>query len=76
VIEVGVIVRQKEKGGPWWVFVNHQGKRQSKLVGDKPTAEAVDRLDDESNMNIFHDNETINNATKTICRSPRQNTFL
>jgi hypothetical protein len=38
---MGVIVRQKEKGGPWWVFLNHQGKRRSKLVGDKPTAVAV-----------------------------------
>jgi len=40
---MGVTVRQKNKGGPWWVFLNHQGKRRSKLVGDKPTAEAVAR---------------------------------
>jgi len=112
---MGVTVKQKEKGALWWVFLNHQGKRRSKLVGDKPSAEAVakehgvflayvknqlghhsisvtvdiyghltpganreavDRLDDVSNMNLFHDNERINNATNTICRRPRKNTLL
>ncbi len=38
---MGVKIRQKTKGGPWWVFLNHQGKRKSKCVGDKQTAEAV-----------------------------------
>jgi integrase len=40
---VGVTVRQKIKGGPWWVFLIHQGRRRSKLVGDRATAEAVAR---------------------------------
>jgi len=40
---MGVVVRQKTKGKgqSWWVFVSHQGKRVSKLVGDKKAAEAV-----------------------------------
>lgn len=40
---MGVTVRQKqpEKGKPWWVFINHQGKRKAKLVGDKKAADAV-----------------------------------
>lgn len=40
---MGVTVRQKVRNGPWWVFLNHQGKRKSKCVGDKATAEAVAR---------------------------------
>lgn len=42
---MGVIVRQKTKGKgmPWWVFVTHQGKRQSMKVGDKKSAEKVAR---------------------------------
>lgn len=37
---MGVTVRQKVKGSgqPWWVFVTHDGKRWSKKVGDKATA--------------------------------------
>jgi integrase len=40
---MGVIVKQKHKGkgNPWWVFINHQGKRKSIKVGDKSAAEAV-----------------------------------
>ena len=40
---MGVIVRQKVKGKgqPWWVFISHNGKRTSRKVGDKPSAEAV-----------------------------------
>lgn len=40
---MGVVVRQKVKGKgkPWWVFISHNGKRASKLVGDKGAAEAV-----------------------------------
>ena len=40
---MGVTVRQKSKGKgkPWWVFIAHNGKRKSKLVGDKAAAEAV-----------------------------------
>lgn len=42
---MGVTVRQKEKGKgkPWWVFINHNGHRQAKKVGDKAAAEAVAR---------------------------------
>ncbi len=40
---MGVKVRQKikGKGKPWWVFVNHQGKRTSMRVGNKKSAEKV-----------------------------------
>ena len=40
---MGVTVRQKTKGKgqSWWVFVAHQGRRISKLVGDKQAAEKV-----------------------------------
>ena len=40
---MGVVVRQKKpgKGKPWWVFINHEGMRQSKCVGDKAAAEEV-----------------------------------
>ncbi len=35
---MGVSVRQKKPGGPWWIFVSHHGKRTSKQVGDKKDA--------------------------------------
>jgi integrase len=35
---MSVQVRQKNKGGPWWVFVNHGGKRKSKSVGSRKAA--------------------------------------
>ena len=36
---MAVTVREKVSGsGTWWVFVNHRGKRLSKRVGDKATA--------------------------------------
>jgi integrase len=40
---MGVKIRQKIKGrgNPWWVFVSHNNKRTSKLVGDKGAAEEV-----------------------------------
>jgi integrase len=40
---MGVLVRQrpKGKGNPWWVFINHDGERQAKKIGDKAAAEAV-----------------------------------
>lgn len=40
---MGVTVRQKSKGKgkPWWVFINHNGNRTSKLVGDKAAAQDV-----------------------------------
>ena len=39
---MGVSVREKPNGsGVWWVFVRHQGKRTSKRVGQKRTAETV-----------------------------------
>jgi hypothetical protein len=41
--KMGVTVRQKVrgKGNPWWVFIAHNGKRKSKMVGDKAAAEAL-----------------------------------
>ena len=40
---MGVIVRQKVlgKGNPWWVFIAHNGKRTSRMVGSKTAAENV-----------------------------------
>ena len=39
---MAVIVREKKKGsGVWWIFINHQGKRRSKRIGDKRTANNV-----------------------------------
>jgi len=39
---VGVVVREKKLGSNiWWVFATHQGRRRSKLVGDRKAAEAV-----------------------------------
>ena len=39
----GVLVRQrpKGKGNPWWIFINHDGERQAKKIGDKAAAEVV-----------------------------------
>ena len=43
---MGVTVRQKTKGKgkPWWVFINHNGKRKSKIIGDKKAAQKVARM--------------------------------
>ena len=40
---MGVTVRQKVpgKGNAWWVFVAHNNKRTSRMVGDKKAAEDV-----------------------------------
>ena len=39
---MAVLVREKVKdSGVWWVFINHQGKRRSKKIGDKATAKKV-----------------------------------
>ncbi len=40
---MGVIVRQKVKGkgNPWWVFVAHNNKRISRMIGEKKAAEEV-----------------------------------
>lgn len=39
---MGVRVREKVKGsGIYWVFINHKGKRRSKKIGDKKTANSV-----------------------------------
>ena len=39
---MAVIVREKVKdSGVWWIFINHQGKRRSKKIGDKRTANNV-----------------------------------
>ena len=42
---MGVTVRQKVKGKgkPWWVFVNHDNQRTSKMIGSKAAANAVAR---------------------------------
>jgi len=40
---MGVTVRQKRKGKgeSWWIFVAHNGKRTSRCIGDRQTAERV-----------------------------------
>lgn len=40
---MGVTVRQKVKGKgkPWWIFINHNGQRASKRIGDKKATEGV-----------------------------------
>jgi integrase len=40
---MGVTVRQKKKGrgNPWYVFVHHNGRIQSKKVGDKKIADSI-----------------------------------
>lgn len=40
---MAVTVRQKQPGknNPWYVFINHGGKRKAKCIGDKKAAEAV-----------------------------------
>ena len=38
---MGVKVRQKD--GKWYVFINHNGQRKAKCVGDKRAAEEVRR---------------------------------
>lgn len=41
---MGVKVREKVKNSvEWWVFINHKGRRRSKKIGDKRTANAVAR---------------------------------
>lgn len=34
-------VKVKQWKGGWWVFINHQGKRKAKRIGDKKTAQKV-----------------------------------
>ena len=39
---MGVKVREKVKySGEWWIFSNQKGKRRSKKIGDKRTANNV-----------------------------------
>ena len=42
---MGVTVRQKVKGkgNPWYVFVNHDNQRTSKMIGSKDAAQKVAR---------------------------------
>lgn len=40
---MGVTVRQKARGGPWWVFLRHNGHRTSKRVGDRRAAARLAR---------------------------------
>lgn len=37
---MGVKVKERPpKSGVWWIFINHNGKRKSKRVGDRKLAE-------------------------------------
>ena len=44
---MGVKVRERPAGsGVWWIFIDHQGKRKAKKVGDKKTAiEAAKKIE-------------------------------
>ena len=82
---MGVTVRQKQpgKGNPWWVFIHHQGKRRSKIVGDKKTADAVaarirtklklgefNMLEEENPCPLFKDyaEQWFKSHVKTFCK--------
>ena len=59
---MGVKVRQK--GGKWYVFINHHGQRKAKYVGDsKRAAEEVKRKLEEKltlgEFAIMADNSTV-----------------
>ena len=42
--ELAMGVKVRQKGGKWYVFINHQGRRKAKCVGDsKRAAEEVKR---------------------------------
>ena len=30
---MGVTVRQELRGGDWWIFIHHNGRRESKAIG-------------------------------------------
>ena len=39
---MGVIVKEKVKGsGEWWIFIHHNGKKNTKKIGDQDLAETV-----------------------------------
>jgi integrase len=39
-VKMGIKIREKQPGsGEWWLFIHHAGRRRSKKVGDKATAE-------------------------------------
>ena len=50
---MGVTVRQKErgKGKPWWVFINHKGRRKSIMVGSREAAQKVaDKIEEDLSL--------------------------
>jgi len=67
---MGVVVRQKVRGrgNPWWVFINHQGKRKSVKVGDKTKAQEVaakiEKALAEKKLNIHESNKTFGNYAR------------
>lgn len=81
---MGVIVKQKikGKGKPWWVFINHNGMRKAKMIGDKPAAEDVAsrirrklklgefRIEDEKRLPLFRDytKKWLEGYAKTACK--------
>jgi integrase len=46
-VDMGVKIREKPKGsGVWWIFINHNGKRKSKRVGNEKAArEAAEKIE-------------------------------
>ena len=53
---MGVIVREKEKSsGEWWIFINHKGKRASKLIGSRKAAkETAGKIEKEIALERFN----------------------
>jgi len=52
---MGVKVRERPAGsGVWWIFIDHQGKRKAKKVGDKRTAiEAAKKIEAKLTLREF-----------------------
>jgi integrase len=68
---MGVKVREKPKNsGNWWVFINHQGRRKAKKIGNKRAAEEVARKIEAklalSGMELFSDQETQKSKASTF----------
>jgi len=65
---MAVIVREKPKGsGSWWIFINHQGKRKSKKIGndEKLARNVAEKIKAKLVLNELNV-EKINDKSKTF----------
>ena len=72
---MGVKVREKPKNsGVWWVFINHQGRRKAKKIGNKRAADEVAKKIEAklalSGMNLLGDKK----KSRSLKRPPLKNT--